>query len=445
MARGAGSGRRRFEADFGAVSEPRFEPPPGERPGILARLVLDTRPLRHASFRRLWIGQAISLMGSMVSFVAVPYQLYQLTHSTLQVGLLAFADLVPLLTLALVGGAIADAVDRRRLLLITEVGFALVSLALAGNAALAHPHVWALYVLAFAGASCWCLGSPALRSLSPRLVPEEQLTAAVVLNGVYSNLGAVAGPALGGLLVSGFGLTTTYLIDFGTFGASLVAIGLLPAIPPAAEASSPGLRSLVEGFRFVRSQPAIMGVFLLDTNAMIFGMPSALFPALAVHRFHAGAGTVGLLYGAPYAGALAASVVSGWIQRIRRQAAAVALFAAAWGLALVGFGLVTALWLALAFLALAGAADYVSAALRTAIVLDATPDAMRGRVSGIELAQVAAAPTLGNVEAGVLASLTSLRFSVVSGGLVCVAGTIAIGLALPALARYDSRKPDAET
>jgi MFS family permease len=425
------------------LSDPHFPPPVDERPGILARLMVDTRPLRHTSFRRLWIGQGISLLGSMVSFVAIPYQLYQLTHSTVQVGLLAFADLVPLLTLALVGGAIADAVDRRRLLLVTEVGLALVSLALAGNAALSHPRVWALYVLAFAGASCWCLGSPALRSLTPRIVPEDQLAAAVVLNGVYSNLGAVAGPALGGLLISVFGLTTTYLIDFGSFTASLAAIALLPPILPAAEAEKAGLRSMLEGLRFVRSSRVIMGVFLLDTNAMIFGMPSALFPALAAHRFHAGAGTVGLLYGAPYAGALAASVLSGWIQHLRRQALAVAVFAAAWGVALVGFGFATALWVGLGFLALAGAADYVSAALRSTIVLEATPDAFRGRVSGIELAQVAAAPTLGNVEAGLLASLTSLRFSVVSGGIGCVVGTVALVATIPEILSYRRRAASA--
>jgi len=421
------------------LTGPLFEPPVDERPGILARLVVDTRPLRLRDFRRLWLGQAISLMGSMISFVAVPYQLYQLTHSTLQVGLLAFADLVPLLTLALVGGTIADAVDRRRLLLVTEIGFALVSLALAGNAVLAHPHIWALYVLAFLGASFWCLGSPALRSLTPRIVPEDQLTAAVALNSVYSNLGAVAGPALGGLLVSAFGLTTTYLIDFGTFAASLVAIWLLPSIPPAVEAEKAGLQSMLDGLRFVRSQRVIMGVFLLDTNAMIFGMPSALFPALAAHRFHAGAGTVGLLYGTPYAGALAASVVSGWIRQIERQALAVAIFAGVWGLALIGFGLVTALWLGLIFLAIAGAADFVSAALRSTIVLQATPDPMRGRVSGIELAQVASAPTLGNVEAGVVASFTSLRFSVVSGGIACVVGTLALVAAIPEILRYRAR------
>jgi MFS family permease len=290
--------------------------------------------------------------------------------------------------------------------------------------------------LGFAGASLWCLGSPALRSLTPRIVPEEQLTAAVALNSVYSNLGAVAGPALGGVLISLFGLTTTYLIDFGSFAASLVAITLLPAIPPDEGAGKAGLRSMLEGFRFVRRQRVVMGIFLLDTNAMIFGMPSALFPAFAEHRFHAGAGTVGVLYGAPYAGALAASVVSGPITRIQRQALAVAVFAGLWGLAVIGFGLAETIWLALGFLAFAGAADFVSAALRSTIVLEATPDSMRGRVSGIELAQVASAPTLGNVEAGVVASFTSLRFSVVTGGIACVLGTIALVATIPENVRY---------
>ncbi len=378
------------------MTEPHFEPPPLERPGLLARLLVDVRPFRLRDFRRLWLGQAISLLGSMISFVGIPYQLYQLTHSTLQVGLLAFCDLVPLLTLALIGGTIADAVDRRRLILVTEIGFAFVSLLLAGNAALAQPRVWALYALSFLGAAFWCLGSPALRSLTPRIVPADQLTAAVALNSVYSNLGAVVGPAVGGVLIAAFGLTTTYLIDFGTFAASIIAIALLPAIPPDAEADKPGLRSLLEGFRFVRRQRVVMGIFLLDTNAMIFGMPSALFPAFAV----------------------------------------VAAFAAVWGVAITGFGFANALWLALLFLALAGAADFVSAALRSTIVLEATPDSMRGRVSGIELAQVASAPTLGNVEAGVLASFTSLRFSVVSGGIACVVGTLALVAAIPEILRH---------
>jgi MFS family permease len=181
-----------------------------------------------------------------------------------------------------------------------------------------------------------------------------------------------------------------------------------------------------------------MGIFLLDTNAMVFGMPSALFPALAEHRFGGGAGTVGVLYGAPYAGALVGALFSGWIGRIRRQALAVAVFAGAWGVAIVGFGFSTALWLGLLTLAFAGLADMVSATLRSTIVLQATPDAMRGRVSGIELAQVASAPTLGNVEAGVVASFTSLRFSIVSGGIACVLGTLALVATIPALLRYQA-------
>lgn len=413
---------------------------PGWRVG-LKRLAVDVRPLRSRHFRNLWIGQSISFFGSNITYVAIPYQTYQLTGSTLLVGLIALAELVPLLTLAVVGGTIADAVDRRRLLLITEIGLVVCSALLVVNATLDQPRVWALFVLAAAITSFWALGSPALRSLTPRLVPEEQLASASLLNSAYHSLGAVAGPATGGLLIAGVGLTGTYLVDVATFTASLVAIWRLPSFPPHEQAERAGLRSMVEGFRFVRSQPVILGIFLLDTNAMVFGMPSALFPALAEHRFGGGASTVGFLYAAPYAGALAATLLSGWVSHVRRQGLAVAVAAALWGAAILLFGFAMSLPLALALLAFAGAADNVSAAFRSAIVLAATPDEMRGRVSGIELAQVASAPTLGNVEAGVVASLTSLRFSIVSGGVLCVAGTIAIAAAFPALLRYDARRP----
>jgi MFS family permease len=359
----------------------------------------------------------------------------------LLVGLIALAELVPLLTLAVVGGTIADAVDRRRLLLVTEVGLVVCSALLVVNATLDEPRVWALFVLAAAITSFWALGSPALRSLTPRLVPEDQLASASLLNSAYHSLGAVAGPATGGLLIAGVGLTGTYLIDVATFAASLLAIWRLPSFPPHEQAERAGLRSMLEGFRFVRSQPVILGIFLLDTNAMVFGMPSALFPAFAEHRFGGGASTVGFLYAAPYAGALAATLLSGWVSHVRRQGIAVAIAAALWGVAILLFGLATSLVLALLLLAFAGAADNVSAAFRSAMVLAATPDEMRGRVSGIELAQVASAPTLGNVEAGVVASLTSLRFSVVSGGVACVVGTVAILAAFPALLRYDARRP----
>jgi len=275
-------------------------------------------------------------------------------------------------------------------------------------------------------------------TLLPRIVREEQIVAASSLDSLASNFNAVAGPAAGGLVIAALGFTGTYLLDVASFSASLVSIWLLPKLPAAHDAEAPSLRSIVEGFRFVRSQPAILGIFLVDTNAMIFGMPMALFPALGEH-FGGGSKTVGFLYAAPYAGALLASIFSGPLAHVRRQGLGVIVAAAAWGAALVGFGFATALWLALALLAVAGAADFVSAVLRSTIVLVATPDALRGRITGIEFTQVAAAPTLGNVEAGVVASLTSLRFSIVSGGLACIAGCGLLALAIPALLRYDAK------
>jgi MFS family permease len=421
-----------------AEREPAGAAPP-RAGGLLGRVALDLTPLRESPpFRRLFFGQAISFAAGEVTWVAVPYQLFQLTHSTLQVGLLSLTTLGPLLIAPIVGGALADAVDRRRLLLASEVGFALVSVALAANASLAQPRVWALYVLDFLGTLVFSLGTPSMRSLLPRIVEQDQLVAANALESLYSNFAAVAGPAAGGLIIAGAGLTGTYLIDVASFGASLASIWLLPPLPPAPDADRPGLDSIVEGFRYVRSQPVVLGIFLVDTNAMIFGMPMALFPAIGAH-FGGGSKTVGFLYAAPYAGALVASLVSGWAGRVRRQGLGVIVAAAAWGAALVGFGYATALWLALLLLALAGAADFVSALLRSTIVLTATPDELRGRVTGIEYTQVAAAPTLGNVEAGVLASLTSLRFSIVSGGLACIAGCGLLALAIPALLRYDAK------
>jgi MFS family permease len=409
---------------------------------VLARVAIDTRPLRSSpSFRWLWLGQTVSYIGSQVVGVAVPYQVYQLTGSTLAVGLVSFVELLPLLTLTLIGGAIADAVDRRRLLLWTEAALLLTGVGFVVNASLDEPRVWALYVLGFLAASFFCLGVGGMRSLTPHLVPEDQIVAASNLNGLYSNLGAVAGPALAGLLIAAIGLPLTYVLDVVSFGASLLSIWVLPRIPSDPEADRPGLRSVVEGFRYLKNHRVVLGSFLVDSNAMVFGMPSALFPALAANHFGGGATTVGYLYAAPYAGALLCSLTSGWTSHVRRQGLAVLVAAGLWGAAITVFGLVDSLWLALVFLAIAGGADLVSALFRSAILLSATTESMRGRLAGIEFAQVASAPTLGNVEAGLVASLTSIRFSVVSGGVLCVAGTVVIGLLLPALARYDAKAP----
>jgi MFS family permease len=354
------------------------------------------------------------------------------------VGAIAIVELVPLLTLTFVGGAAADAFDRRRLLVWTEAGTAASVAGLVVNAALPHPRVEACFALAFCVAAFSSLGAGASRSLIPRLVPPEHLTAALALNSLYGSLGAVAGPALGGILIATIGLAGAYAFGLAGFTASLLAFWLLPSIVPVAGGEPPGLRSVVEGFRFLGTQRVILGCFLVDTNAMVFGMPSALFPAIALVHLDAGAQAVGYLYAAPAAGALLVGLLSGWIGHVRRQGVAILVAASLWGVAIAAFGFAMSLWLALILLAAAGAADAVSAVLRNTIMLRSTPDALQGRVSAAYLAQVTSAPRLGNLEAGALASLTSVRFSVVSGGVACIVGTLLLALAIPSLLRYDA-------
>ena len=406
---------------------------------LFARLAIDVTPLRdYPDFRRLWIGQAISFVGGEITFVALPFQVYELTHSTLALGLFSLTQLVPLLTLTLLGGAFADALDRRRLLLVTETTEALAVAGLAVNAALPHPSLAALVVLATIAAACFSTGVSAMRSLPARLVPEEAFTKASALDSLYYGIGGVAGPAVAGLLIKATGLSFVYALDAASFAASLVALWGLPAIPPAPDADRAGLRSIAQGFGFLRREKAILGFFLVDTNAMIFGMPIALFPAIADRRF-GDATLVGYLYAAPAAGALLAALGSGWVAHVRRQGLVVVVAACGWGAAITLFAWADHLWLALVLVALAGFADQISAIFRSAMLLTLTPDRLRGRMLGIEFFQVASAPTLGNLEAGVVASVSSIRFSVASGGLLCIVGTLASAAAFPALLRYDAK------
>lgn len=409
------------------------------RAGRLARLAVDITPLRTSQpFRRLWFGTGISGIGSQITTVAIPFQVYQLTHSTLAVGLLSIAGLVPILTVPLYAGAVADAVDRRRLLLLSDVALALVSVGLLVNAVLPHPRIWALFLCEALSTGAYGFQRPARNALTPRLVGEAQLTAAIAVEDTVFNLAHVAGPALGGVLIAAIGLAGAYGADVATFGASLLAIWLLPTVPPAADAERPSIRSIVEGFRYIRARPVLLGIFVADTNAMIFGMPAALFPAFG-ERLGGGARTVGFLYAAPWIGAFVASVLSGWITRVRRQGLGVCVAIGVWGGAIALFGFSRSLWIAVPLLAIAGAADFISAVLRSTILLSVTPDTLRGRLSGIELAQVASTPALGNLEAGVVASLVDLRFAIVSGGIACVVGIALVALALPAFARHDGR------
>jgi MFS family permease len=400
----------------------------------LRAIVVDTRALRHRDFRLLFAGQSVTYLGSMITYVAVPFQVFQLTRSPLAVGLLSLAELGPLLLTALVGGALADAVDRRAMVRLTEAG---LTPGLAANALLPHPKVWVLFCAAALMAALDGLQRPSLDALVPRLVSRDELPGASALQALRGNAGQLAGPAIGGLLIAGAGLATAYLVDMASFAVSLLTLGLVRAVPPPRDADRASLRGIIEGLRYARSRPDLLGTYVVDIVAMLFGMPMALFPAIAARL--GGARTVGLLYAAPAAGALLISAASGWVDRVHRHGVAILLAAAAWGAAIVGFGLARSLWLVLAMLAAAGAAGMVSGMFRTTMWNQTIPDELRGRLAGIEMVSYVTGPLLGNVEAGLLAAAIGVPASVVSGGLLCVAGVVMAAFALPAFRAYDAR------
>ena len=422
-----------------------FEPPDpiAEHRGWkhrLRSLAIDIRPLRHSrDFRALYIGSTFSFMGSHITFVAVPFQVYEITGSPFAVGLIGLCELVPMLTLSLLGGAIADVLDRRKLLIVAEAAGIVCSLLLVLNALLPAPRLWALYLLTTVYAAQYALSSPAFRATTPKLVPTDLLTAAAALRSIQFNLAAVVGPAVGGILIAIVGLPWTYGIDALSFALSLVAVATIAPMPADADVEKITLRSLLDGVRFLRGKKVLQGSFYVDLIAMIFGMPNALFPAIA--QDFGGPGVLGILYAAPPAGALLASLLSGWTGHVRRQGTAVYIAVIGWGAALIVLGLAETLWLTLGALALAGAADTISGIFRSAILQTATPPAMMGRLHGVELTVVASGPSLGDLEAGIVASLTSIRFSVISGGIACIVGVGVMALLLPQFGRYDAKDP----
>jgi MFS family permease len=411
---------------------------PGGVRGLLRLATIDIGPLRRRrDFRLLWIGQGVSFFGSMITYVAIPFQAYQLSGSSLVVGLLGLAELVPLLAAAFIGGALADAFDRRRLMQLTELSFAAASLVLVANALLPHPQLWVLFVMSALLATLDGLQRPSLDALTPRLVERDEVVAAGALASFRMTIGMIAGPALGGVLVATAGVPATYAVDTATFAVSLAALRMMRAVPPPPEAEPPSLERIVEGLRYAGSRPELMGTYVVDIVAMFFGMPMALFPAVASHL--GGAGVLGLLYAAPAVGSLRATVTSGWAARVHRHGAAVCIAAAVWGVGIVGFGLAPNLGLALLGLVVAGGADMLSGIFRGTIWNQTIPDHLRGRLAGIEQVSYSTGPLLGNVESGAVASLAGVRASIVSGGVLCVAGVAVAILALPAFWRYDAR------
>lgn len=402
---------------------------------MVSHVAVDVTPLRESrEFRLLFLGQGVSFAGSMITYVAVPFQAYALTRSSLVVGLISFTELLPILLVSFIGGALADSVDRRRMVRLTELGLCVATGALVVNAAVPHPRLWVLFVAVGFAAGVDALQRPSLDALVPRIVRRDNLSAAAALAGLRGNAGQVLGPPAAGLLIAFAGLPATYGVDVATFAVSLTAISLMRPVPPAAGTQRISVAAIRAGVLYAMHRQELLGSYLVDMNAMFFGMPMALFPQIATG--FGGPAVLGLLYTAPAAGALLASLVSGWTRSVQRHGRAIAIAAASWGVAIIGFGLAPSLWLALVALALAGAADMVSGVFRMTMWNQTIPDSMRGRLAAIEMISYTSGPALGNLESGVVGALAGVRASVVSGGILCVVGTGALLALLPRFRAY---------
>jgi hypothetical protein len=402
--------------------------------------MLDLAPLRrHRELRLLLTGSSVSMLGSMVTSVAVPYQVYRISHSTLAVGALGLLDIAAILLLAFVGGALADAIDRRRMVRLTEAALLLGSAGLLANAVVHGRSLLVLFAVNVLIAGGDALQRPSLTALLPRLVDDHELAATSALSNALSNMGQLGGPALAGVVIAFAGLPAAYGIDLATFVVSLASLAAMRAVPPPADAERPTLRGVLDGFRYARSRQELIGSYVVDIAATFFGMPIALFPALAERL--GGPTVLGLLYAAPSAGALIASGLSGWMTRIRRHGVAIAWAATGWGVAIVAFGLAHERWLALGALALAGGADEISGIFRQTLWNRTIPDELRGRLAGIELVSYSAGPSLSGIESGVGAQLAGIGGSVVAGGLLCVASVALLTAALPGFRHYRAAPP----
>jgi MFS family permease len=403
-------------------------------------LAIDTRPLAHPGYRRLWLGQGVSFVGYQVTAVAVPVQIYELTGSSFWVGVLGLAHLLPLIVFGLWGGAIADQMDRRRLLFASSLVTWLATLLLLGQALAGVGNVALIMAMVGIQAAGFAVTSPTRGAIIPRLLDKEQVAAANTLNFTVAQLGGLTGPLLAGLVLVQWGFAAAYALDAALFTVALYAALRLPPIPPlgAVAARAIGLRPVWDGLRYLATQPVLLMSFVVDIIAMGIAMPRALFPEVAETRF-GGAGAVGWLFAAISIGSFLGGLLSGWIGRIHRQGMALVLCIVVWGLAVAAAGLAPSLWLAVVLLAFGGAADLVSAVFRQTMLQTYAPDEMRGRLQGVFIVVVSGGPRLGDLRAGATAALTGVTVSWVGGGLACAILVVLVALCVPALVRYDTR------
>jgi MFS family permease len=428
--------------------EPPLADPGPEEPtqGVLARArghLMDLTPLKVSrDFRRLFIGRSISDFGDEVIAVVLPFQVFDLTGSTFAVGLLGLAQLVPVFVAPIVGGAMADAIERRKLVIVTHVMLVMLSIVMAWNASLDEPLVWPLYVFAFISAALYTFNRPALDTWPARLLDRELLPSANAVDWSLGTLDSTLGPIAAGFLLASVEATGAFVFDAFTFLA-VIAMVLRMKPSPGHEDAEVSWEAIKEGFRFLKGKRNLQSVFLADLNAMIFGFPMALFPAIALQLGGEARQeeVLGFLFAAPAAGAFIGTLFSGGARRVRRQGRAILIAIAVWGSAIVVFGLSDTLWLSLAMLAVAGAGDLVSGLFRSAILQAAVEDRYRGRLDGIGMAVWATGPSLGDVESGTVATLTSVPFSIVSGGILTIVGVFALRWFAPGFWRYDARDP----
>ncbi|MET8005009.1 MFS transporter [Nonomuraea glycinis] len=406
---------------------------------FVKRHLVDTRPLSVPAYRRLWAGQAVSHLGLAVTFVAVSQQVYELTGSSFWVGMLGLANLIPLVVFGLWGGAVADAVDRRKLLVAGSLVAWASTVLILLQALLGAPNVYALLGTVALGAAGFAVSSSTRGAIIPRLLPPELVPSANALNSLVYSLGAIGGPMLGGVVLVHGGFAAAYAVDAVLFSAGLYAALRLPALAPLGAVSRPGWRSVAEGLRFILTTPVLVMSFVVDIIAMVFALPRALFPELVDLRFGGSLYALSWLVASMAVGAVVGGLFSGWVTRVKRQGLALTFVIAVWGLAVAAAGLSQQLWLVLLFMAVGGAADVVSSVWRQSILQLYAPDEMRGRMQGVFMVVVAGGPRLGDVRAGATASVFGLTTAWVGGGLACAVVVLIVGLSVAGFRTYRAR------